>query len=63
MSIDYYVVFIQVLRVFDGKYECLQIRNSETSNCLDTLGGKAGQPLGMGYCHGMGGNQVCKAHI
>lgn len=36
----------------------LQIRNAETSNCLDTLGGKAGQPLGMGYCHGMGGNQV-----
>lgn len=38
--------------------ECPQIRNAETSNCLDTLGGKAGQPLGMGYCHGMGGNQV-----
>ncbi|KAF9418897.1 hypothetical protein HW555_004417, partial [Spodoptera exigua] len=35
-----------------------EIRNSETSNCLDTLGGKAGQPLGMGYCHGMGGNQT-----
>ncbi|XP_026321699.1 polypeptide N-acetylgalactosaminyltransferase 5 isoform X2 [Hyposmocoma kahamanoa] len=35
-----------------------EIRNAETSNCLDTLGGKAGQPLGMGYCHGMGGNQV-----
>ncbi|KOB75010.1 Uncharacterized protein OBRU01_08336, partial [Operophtera brumata] len=34
------------------------IRNAETSNCLDTLGGKASQPLGMGYCHGMGGNQV-----
>ncbi|XP_075980228.1 polypeptide N-acetylgalactosaminyltransferase 5 isoform X1 [Anticarsia gemmatalis] len=34
-----------------------EIRNAETSNCLDTLGGKAGQALGMGYCHGMGGNQ------
>ncbi|KAI5642081.1 ricin-type beta-trefoil lectin domain-containing protein [Phthorimaea operculella] len=37
-----------------------EIRNAETSNCLDTLGGKAGQPLGMGYCHGMGGNQISK---
>ncbi|CAG9112060.1 unnamed protein product [Plutella xylostella] len=35
-----------------------EIRNAETSNCLDTNGGKSGQPVGMGYCHGMGGNQV-----
>lgn len=36
----------------------LQIRNSETQNCLDTMGHKSGENLGMAYCHELGGNQV-----
>ncbi|XP_060522311.1 polypeptide N-acetylgalactosaminyltransferase 5 isoform X2 [Cylas formicarius] len=34
------------------------IRNVETRNCLDTMGRKSGENLGMTYCHNMGGNQV-----
>ncbi|XP_050299063.1 polypeptide N-acetylgalactosaminyltransferase 5 isoform X3 [Anthonomus grandis grandis] len=34
------------------------IRNLETRNCLDTMGRKSGENLGMTYCHNMGGNQV-----
>lgn len=37
------------------------MRNAETQNCLDTLGRKGGENLGMSYCHGLGGNQVCPA--
>ncbi|KAG8227663.1 hypothetical protein J437_LFUL006973 [Ladona fulva] len=35
-----------------------EVRNAETQNCLDTLGRKSGENLGMSYCHGLGGNQV-----
>ncbi|XP_076272857.1 polypeptide N-acetylgalactosaminyltransferase 5 isoform X1 [Rhynchophorus ferrugineus] len=34
------------------------IRNVEGKNCLDTMGRKSGENLGMTYCHNMGGNQV-----
>ncbi|KAK7871233.1 hypothetical protein R5R35_001093 [Gryllus longicercus] len=34
------------------------IRNAQSQNCLDTLGRKGGENLGMSYCHGLGGNQV-----
>ncbi|XP_066992497.1 polypeptide N-acetylgalactosaminyltransferase 5 [Anabrus simplex] len=34
------------------------VRNAETQNCLDTLGRKGGENVGMSYCHGLGGNQV-----
>ncbi|CAH1135999.1 unnamed protein product [Ceutorhynchus assimilis] len=34
------------------------IRNLESRNCLDTMGRKSGENLGMTYCHNMGGNQV-----
>ncbi|XP_019770131.2 polypeptide N-acetylgalactosaminyltransferase 5 isoform X1 [Dendroctonus ponderosae] len=34
------------------------IRNMETKNCLDTMGRKSSENLGMTYCHNMGGNQV-----
>ncbi|XP_072389962.1 polypeptide N-acetylgalactosaminyltransferase 5 isoform X1 [Diabrotica undecimpunctata] len=34
------------------------IRNVETRNCLDTMGRKSGENLGMTYCHNLGGNQV-----
>ena len=27
--------------------------------CLDTMGRKSGENLGMNYCHNLGGNQVC----
>ncbi|XP_046987691.1 polypeptide N-acetylgalactosaminyltransferase 5 isoform X2 [Schistocerca americana] len=35
-----------------------EVRNAETQNCLDTLGRKGGEKVGMSYCHGLGGNQV-----
>jgi polypeptide N-acetylgalactosaminyltransferase len=35
-----------------------EIRNEETQYCLDTMGRKSGESVGMGYCHGLGGNQV-----
>lgn len=36
----------------------MQIRNSETQTCLDTMGRKGGENVGISYCHGLGGNQV-----
>lgn len=36
-----------------------QIRNKETHQCLDSMGRKSGEKLGMVGCHNMGGNQVC----
>jgi len=35
-----------------------EIRNAETQSCLDTMGRKGGDNLGISYCHGLGGNQV-----
>jgi len=35
-----------------------EIRNEDSQYCLDTMGRKSGEMLGMGYCHGLGGNQV-----
>ncbi|KAB7498719.1 Polypeptide N-acetylgalactosaminyltransferase 5 [Armadillidium nasatum] len=35
-----------------------EIRNTDSQNCLDTLGRKSGENLGVSYCHGLGGNQV-----
>jgi len=35
-----------------------EIRNSETQTCLDTMGRKGGENVGISYCHGLGGNQV-----
>jgi polypeptide N-acetylgalactosaminyltransferase len=32
--------------------------NEESSMCIDTMGKKAGQPVGAGPCHGIGGNQA-----
>ncbi|KAJ1522180.1 hypothetical protein ONE63_002490 [Megalurothrips usitatus] len=39
-------------------YHLGEVRNVETQNCLDTMGHKSGENLGMSYCHGLGGNQV-----
>lgn len=36
----------------------LQMKNEATHNCLDTMGRKSGEALGLSYCHGLGGNQV-----
>lgn len=33
----------------------LKIRNSESQNCLDTMGHKSGEKVGSSYCHGLGG--------
>ena len=35
-----------------------QIKNDGTHNCLDTMGRKSGEAVGLSYCHGLGGNQV-----
>jgi len=35
-----------------------QIRNVQTQNCLDTMGHKSGENVGISYCHELGGNQV-----
>lgn len=35
-----------------------QIRNAETETCLDTMGRKYNEKVGISYCHGLGGNQV-----
>jgi len=39
-------------------YHLGEIRNEESQYCLDTMGHKSGEAVGMGYCHGLGGNQV-----
>ena len=36
----------------------LQIRNKATSQCIDSMGRKSGEKVGLVQCHGMGGNQV-----
>ena len=36
----------------------LQIRNEESGACLDTMGKKENDKVGLFSCHGMGGNQV-----
>jgi len=40
-----------------------EIRNEDSQYCLDTMGRKSGEAVGMGYCHGLGGNQVHVHHI
>lgn len=30
----------------------------QTQTCLDTMGRKSGENLGMTFCHNLGGNQV-----
>jgi polypeptide N-acetylgalactosaminyltransferase len=35
-----------------------EIRNKETGLCLDSMGRKQGEKVGMVSCHGMGGNQI-----
>ena len=35
-----------------------QMKNDGLHNCLDTMGRKSGEEVGLSYCHGLGGNQV-----
>lgn len=35
------------------------VKNVETHTCLDTMGRRTGENVGISYCHGLGGNQVC----
>lgn len=35
-----------------------EIRNKETGHCVDSMGRKSGEKVGLVNCHGMGGNQV-----
>jgi len=35
-----------------------EIKNVGTHNCMDTMGRKSGEEIGLSYCHGLGGNQV-----
>jgi hypothetical protein len=63
MPLDYYSlgevclsnIAIKILSLF---LVFFQIRNKETNQCLDTMGRKAGEKVGIVGCHGMGGNQV-----
>ena len=36
----------------------LKIKNDASHNCLDTMGRKSGDQVGLSFCHGLGGNQV-----
>uniref|UniRef100_A0A4W3I0F2 Polypeptide N-acetylgalactosaminyltransferase n=1 Tax=Callorhinchus milii TaxID=7868 RepID=A0A4W3I0F2_CALMI len=44
------------LRISSISYH--QIRNVETNQCLDNMGRKENEKVGIFNCHGMGGNQV-----
>ncbi|KAF7474181.1 hypothetical protein GHT09_015102 [Marmota monax] len=37
--------------------EINKIRNVETNQCLDNMGRKENEKVGIFNCHGMGGNQ------
>ncbi|CAH1790273.1 unnamed protein product [Owenia fusiformis] len=39
-------------------YSLGEVRNKETNMCLDSMGRKSGEKVGMVPCHNMGGNQV-----
>ena len=47
-----------LIRTFTFQLFFPQIKNEATHNCLDTMGRKSGEALGLSYCHGLGGNQV-----
>lgn len=45
--------------LFHLDLSCLpQVRNKHSGQCIDTMGRKTGEKIGMVTCHGMGGNQV-----
>lgn len=55
----FYITGISFKRtILHMKFLFFQIRNVDVPNCLDTMGRKSGENLGMTYCHNLGGNQV-----
>ena len=48
---------IIILEILNDHF-IFQIKNDGTHNCLDTMGRKSGEEVGLSYCHGLGGNQV-----
>ena len=50
-----YIIILEFL----NDHFFFQIKNDGTHNCLDTMGRKSGEEVGLSYCHGLGGNQVC----
>lgn len=49
------VLFYETIHLF-----FFQIRNVDTNQCLDNMGRKENEKVGIFNCHGMGGNQVKK---
>ena len=41
-----------------NNFSLFQMKNDGLHNCLDTMGRKSGEEVGLSYCHGLGGNQV-----
>ena len=42
------------------RYKVLgEVRNEVSGLCLDTMGRKENEKVGIFSCHGQGGNQVC----
>ena len=35
-----------------------QVKNKASGACVDSMGRKSGEKVGLVHCHGMGGNQV-----
>lgn len=58
-SFQWYLTNIYPEALMPNDYYSLgEIRNKETQQCLDSMGRKAGEKIGLLACHGMGGNQV-----
>ena len=52
-----------ILEIHSWDLILFQIRNKVTGLCLDSMGRKSGEKVGMVACHGFGGNQVSKIFI
>ncbi|XP_045170186.2 polypeptide N-acetylgalactosaminyltransferase 13-like isoform X1 [Mercenaria mercenaria] len=39
-------------------YALGEIKNKESGACVDSMGRKSGEKIGLVHCHGMGGNQI-----
>ena len=49
---------LPLCRHFLHLYLYLQMRHKASNLCLDTMGRKSGEKVGLEHCHGQGGNQV-----
>ena len=41
----------------------VKVQHSESGRCLDSMGRKNGEKVGIVNCHGMGGNQVYQIRV